>query len=63
MFVGQIIYYPYKNGYIRYIIRKIFDDSLLVMTYKSDVSNCIPKDEILTTDEFSKVYHNEKIYE
>ena len=44
-------------------IEKVFDDSLLVLTYKGDICNWIPIDEILTTDEFTKIYKNEIIYE
>ena len=60
---GEIVYLPWNNGFVRYRIEKVFDDSLLVLTYKGDICNWIPIDEILTTDEFAKIYKNEIIYE
>lgn len=60
---GEIVYLPYKGNFIRYKIRKVFDDSLLLITYKSDVSNWVPIDEVLTTSEFAKIYKDEIIYE
>jgi len=63
MYTGEIVYLPYKGGYIRYEIHKVLEDSLLVKTYKSDVYNWVSIDEVLTTDEFTKIYNNETIYE
>ena len=60
---GEIVYFPYDKGFIRYRIEKVFDDSLLVLTYKGDICNWIPIDEVLTTDQFAKIYKNEIIYE
>ena len=63
MVAGDIVYFPYKGGFIRYKIRKVMEDTLLVLTYKGDVMKCVPVDDILTTDQFTKIYKNEKIYE
>lgn len=63
MLAGEIVYFPYKDGFVRYKIRKIMDDDLLVLTYKSNISNCVPISEVLTTEQFAKTYKNEIIYE
>ena len=60
---GDIVYLPYKNNYIRYKVRKVFDDGLLVVTYKTGQTNYVTVDDVLTTDEFSKIYKDERIYE
>lgn len=63
MVAGEIVYFPYKGSFIRYKIRKVMEDDLLVLTYKGNVANCIPITDVLTTEEFTKLYKNEKIYE
>lgn len=63
MFEGQIVYYPYQNGFIRYRIKKILDDDLVVLTYKGEIPNCIPINDVLTTEQFAKIYTDEIIYE
>lgn len=63
MFAGQIVYLPYKGNWIRYKIKKVCDDELLVFTFKSDISNWVSINDVLTTEEFIKCYKDEKIYE
>lgn len=63
MFVGQIVYLPYRNCYIRYKIKKVCEDGLLVLTFKGDVPNWVSPDDVMTTDQFIKYYKDEKIYE
>ena len=60
---GDIVYLPYKGSYIRYKVRKVFDDELLVVTYKTGQTNYVTVDDVLTTEEFSKIYNNERIFE
>ena len=63
MLAGEIIYLAWNKGYVRYKIHKVFDDSILALTYKSEVFNWIPFEDVITTDDFAKIYNNEKIYE
>lgn len=61
--VNEIVYIPFYNGYIRYKIKKVFDDSVLALTYKSGVANWLMINELMDTDTFTKIYNNEPIYE
>lgn len=61
---GDIVYLPYKNGFIRYKIRKVLEDNdLLVITFKSGITNYVTVDEVLSTDDFTKIYKDGIIYE
>lgn len=63
MQVDDVVYLPYRNSFIRYRIKKIFDNELLVLSFKSFIPNCVPINEVLTTEQFTKIYKDEKIYE
>ena len=63
MQVGDIIFYPTREGYIKYIIKKIIDDDLFVTSYKSKQLNWLNISDVITFDDFIKIYKNEEIFE
>lgn len=61
--INQIVYYKWRNVYVKYYIKKIIDDLVIVNQYRSKVHNCIDKSELLTEEQMQSVYNGEKIYE
>lgn len=60
---GDLVFSPFENGYIKYIVINSDGDDLIVKTYKSNVLDWKLKEDVLTLDEFDSVYNNELIYE
>ena len=63
MYPGEIVYYPYKGVYIKYTIKKIFDNELLVVTTKTLQKNWLTCDEVVSSEHFKELYNNEEIYD
>lgn len=64
MYVGDIVYLPVQGGFIKYVVKKIFDNmELLVITYKTKIQNCINASDVITSNDLKKIYSDEIIYE
>ncbi len=63
MQVGDIVFYPTKEGYIKYIIKKIIGNDLFVTSYKSKQLNWLDISDIITFDDFTKIYKNEEVFD
>lgn len=64
MCTGDIVYLPIQGGYVKYVVKGVFDDNeLLVISYKTKQKNWLYNSDVLTSEEFSKRYDNEEIYE
>ena len=63
MCTGDIVFLPTNGGYLKYIIKKIIDDELIVKSIKSNKLNWLTKSDVLTLDEFKNKYNNEEIFE
>ena len=63
MHVGDIVFFPASGKYIKYVIKKIIDDDLLVIIYKSKQFNWLSLSDVIGLNDFLKIYKNEEIYE
>lgn len=64
MCIGDVVYLPIQEGFVKYIIKKIFDNSeLLVISYKSKSQNWVNCSDVITDSDLRKIYDNEIIYE
>lgn len=60
---GDIVFLPISEGYVKYIIKKIFDGELIVSSYKTHQLNCVNYSDVIDFTTFVKMYNNEEIYE
>lgn len=63
MCVGDIVFLPTNGGYLKYIIKKIIDDEIIVVSCKSLQLNCLDKSEVIPFQEFINKYNYEQIFE
>lgn len=63
MLAGDIVYYPINGLYIKYIVKMIDDDQIIVTTYKSKQLNWLSKSDVISAIEFKEKHKNEIIYE
>lgn len=62
--INDTVYYKYRNCYIKYIVKKIICDNLIIVnSYHSKSHNCIPREELFSENELFGFYKGEKIYE
>lgn len=61
--INEVVYYKWNNIYIKYYVKKIIDDLIIVKQYKTKVLNCIDKNELLTEAQMHINYNGELIYE
>lgn len=62
MCVGEIVYLPIREGFVKYIIKKIVNDELLVLSYKTGQANWVEKSDVLSLIQLQEIYNNEEIY-
>ena len=63
MCVGDIVFFPEEGGFIKYIIKKIVQNEILVISYKTRQFNWLNVSDVIGLDDFIKVYKNERIFE
>ena len=63
MHSGDIVFFPIKQGFIKYIIKNVIDDELFVISFRSKRTNCIDLKDVIKYDDFIKIYKNEQIFE
>ena len=63
MRVGDFVYMHFNNGFIKSVLKQFIDDDCVIITRKTHILNCVPKSELLSEEEFNKIYNNEIIYE
>ena len=61
--INDIVYYKWRDCYIKYYVKKIIDDLIIVNQFKSKVHNCLDKNDVLTETEMQINYNGETIYE
>lgn len=61
--INDVVYYKWRDCYIKYCVKKIIDDLIIVNQYKSRVHNCIDRADVLTEAEMHANYRGEVIYE
>ncbi len=62
MYVGEIVYLPIREGFVKYIIKKMVDDDILVISFKSKEPNWLNKSDVISLATLKKIYNNEEIY-
>lgn len=62
MYIGEIVYLPTREGFVKYIIKKIVDDGLLVISYKTHQLNWLDKSDVISLNQLKRIYNNEEIY-
>lgn len=60
---GDIVFLPITNGYVKYIIKSIIDDTLIVTTPKSKQHNWINVSDVIPLEQIIYDYSNKIIYE
>lgn len=63
MQVGDIVFLRYGNNYVKNVIKQAIDDDFVIITVKTHILNCVPKSDLISAEEFEKIYNNELIYE
>lgn len=63
MFIGDIVFLPTKEGYVKYVIKKIIDNELLVISYRTKQFNWVDSSEVIELEKFKNIYNNEEIFE
>ena len=61
--INQVVYYKWRDIYIKYYVKKIIDDLIIVKQYKTKVLNCVDKNDLLTEAQMHINYKGEIIYE
>lgn len=61
--LNQIVYYKWKDCFVKYYVKKIVDGLIFVNQYRSKVHNCFEENELLTETEMLSEYDGQKIYE
>lgn len=62
MYIGEIVYLPIREGFVKYIIKKIVDDNILVISYKTHQLNWLDKSDVISLNHLKRIYNNEEIY-
>ncbi len=62
MYVGEIVYLPIREGFVKYVIKKMVDDDILVISFKSKEPNWLNKSDVISLATLKKIYNNEEIY-
>ena len=55
-YLNQIVYYKWRDCFIKYYVKKIVDGLIFVNQYRSKVHNCFEEYELLTESEGQKIY-------
>lgn len=63
MFIGDIVFLPTKEGYVKYVIKKIIDNELLVISSRTKQFNWVDSSEVIELEKFKNIYNNEEIFE
>lgn len=61
--INDIVYYKWRDCYVKYYVKKIIDDLIIVNQFRSKLHNCLDKSEVLTEAEMRANYNGETIYE
>ena len=56
---NDIVYLPVKDGYIKYKVRRVVDDTVIV---RGNDHNWLSISDVLTEEQFNKQYKGEPIY-
>lgn len=62
MYIGEIVYLPIRDGFVKYSIKKIVDDNILVISCKTKQPNWLCKSDVISLNKLKKIYNNEEIY-
>lgn len=62
MYIGEIVYLPIREGFVKYIVKKMVDDNILVISYKTRQLNWLSKSDVISLNKLKKIYNNEEIY-
>lgn len=61
--INDVVYYRYEGSYIKYYVKKIIDDLIIVSRFKNRSHNCVNESELFSELEFKNNYRGEIVYE
>lgn len=63
MLAGDVVFYPWHNAYVKYIVKHIDGDEIIAIEVKSHKLNWLNVADVLDYEQFKLKYNNEIIYE